>query len=43
MKTIGILFSVLIGIALGGTHAIAGNMSKDEYKAHQDKIEASLM
>jgi hypothetical protein len=41
MKTISILFYVLIGITFGSVHAIAGNMSKDEYKAHKDKIEAS--
>jgi hypothetical protein len=41
MKTRNITLLVLTGIVFGGANAIAGSMSKDEYNAHKDKIEAS--
>ncbi|PXW91223.1 hypothetical protein C8R34_101132 [Nitrosomonas sp. Nm84] len=42
MKTRNTTLLVLIGIVFGGTSALAGNMSKDEYMAHKDRIGASF-
>ena len=42
MKTLNITSLVLaIGITFGGANAVAEEMSKDEYKAYKDKIDAT--